>query len=132
MHPPQLRYASVLIAAALLVTGCGREPKVASQTVAMMAPMDAFQICVHMEFPWSDYVCPDSSANRWQSVSDMDSVSLVVKTKAGVTRITPVPRGTDVIFMSRMSVDSILVRYYDATKAPEKARGLRQLFPPSK
>jgi hypothetical protein len=128
---------ATLVVAALIVackgTGGGTAGSTGSTgTMARSSEEGPILVCVHKDLPWSDWDCPDT-IKEFLPIADMDSIILIVKTKSGATHTTPIPRNSDAIFLSKRSVDSILVRYYEMTKQGPKADAVRRRFqPPAK
>jgi hypothetical protein len=121
---------TTLFVVAAMMAACKGTGGGGGGTTTSASDAGAILLCVHLDVPWSDWDCPDT-IREFMAIADMDSVSLVVKTKAGVTHTTPVPQGSDAIFLSQRAVDSILVRYYENTKQGEKAAAVRRRFRPS-
>jgi hypothetical protein len=122
--------AILLVVAAILAACKGTRGGTGGGGTTSASDAGAILICVHKDVPWSDWDCPDT-ITQFMAIADMDSVSLVVKTKAGVTHTTPVPRGSDAIFLSQRAVDSILVQYYENTKQGAKADAVRRRLRPT-
>jgi hypothetical protein len=90
----------------------------------------AFTVCGHKRVPWSEPDCPDSTA-RFMSVSadSVSEMSLTVQTTDGRTFQARVPNEFDAIFLTRMSVDSILIPYYQGRGDTAKVNLLRRRMP---
>lgn len=97
-----------------------------SGTGTALTATDPMAVCEHLDFPFSDWECPDTNSNlQFMNLADVEEISLVVKTKAGATRVTPLNQRTDAIFLSKRTADTILARYYMSNGDNTKAQGLR-------
>ena len=118
-----------VVLATAITFACSRPQSVAAGVPAANSPAN---VCVHLDFPWSEWECTDTTtASQFMNIEDADSVALVVKTKAGAIRVTPISPRADAIFLSKRAGDSILVRYYrtigDTAKANALGNRLRRL-----
>lgn len=119
------RFAFPLLAAAVFVESCKGAQESAGGG-GIPAESDAFAVCWHKDFPWSDWECPDSNSSlTFLNLSDADSVAIVVKTKAGTYRVTHVQPTADGLFLTKRATDSVLVRYYQSIGDQAKAAALR-------
>lgn len=127
-----VRTARLLFPVVLVVTiafACSRPQSVAEGLPEANNPAN---VCVHLDFPWSEWECTDTNTqNQFMNLADADSVALVVRTKTGAIRVTPISPRADAIFLSKRAGDSILVRYYrtigDTAKANALGNRLRRL-----
>jgi hypothetical protein len=106
------RYAILLGAISLLGVGGGDDGSVGH--------------CGHKAFPWSEPDCPSTDTlARFVAIEDMTSVQLEVRTKGGQRYVTKIAPGTDAIFLSQKSIDSILIPYYKGRGATREIDILR-------
>jgi hypothetical protein len=80
--------------------------------------------CVHLDDPYSNWICPDT-ARKWFLPADVLAETLVVRLKNGTTQKIGLAPRTDAIFITQSAVETFLLRHYDATDTV-KAAQLRQ------
>ena len=120
-----VRLARLVFPVVLVVTialACSRPPIAAE---GMPAANDPASVCVHLDFPWSEWECTDTNTqSQFINIADADSIALVVKMKSGAIRVTPISPRSDAIFLTRRAVDSILLRYYRTVRDTAKTEAL--------
>jgi hypothetical protein len=117
MSPRTARVVFPALVVMVAVAACAKETSLAARNPHL--------ICEHQDFPFSDWVCSDTNASQFINHNDVAEMSLVVKTKSGATRVTPLTLRTDAIFLTKRAADTILARYYISNSDSTKARGLR-------
>lgn len=123
------RYSVTALAVLAIVTACSREPAAETSSLASAeTSLGPIATCVHMRVPYTDYDCPEDAggaALAFVELSSGDSVTLVIRKSTGATYVTPITPNADVIFLTKMATDSILVRYYQTIGDTAKANALR-------
>ena len=84
-------------------------------------------VCVHLNMPYSDRICPDSTPSTYFKPAEVIAETLVVHTSDGRNIRIAVPPRTDAIFLTHSAMSTFLVRHYDATN-PERAAETRALM----
>jgi hypothetical protein len=121
----------IALAASIAIVGTRRS------TATPMQDLTIRSLCYHTD--GSEWICPDTSARlsggsadvarRLAATSaDVDSVVLTVYSRRGRTQRFTAPPRTDAIFLSRSAVDNFLLRYYEVTRAEEKAALVRRFL----
>ncbi len=129
--PRKLRIFALVVAAMTGVT-CTRVVVVSAPpptSIASVLDSIAFEpppMCLHLNMPWTDYLCPEIVGRfpPFVRIEDVDKLWLVMRTRDGSTFGERIQPNVDAIFLGRMAVDSILVRYYRTIGQNAKADSL--------
>lgn len=123
-----LTIAALTVVAAVACFGPGpRELSPTFMTYEMREADSVGPVCVHLERPYSERLCPDSmliAPLTHFRPSEVTAETLVVRTSDGRNIRIALPNRTDAIFLTRSAMSTFLVRHYDATN-PAKAAETR-------
>ena len=103
-----ISFAVVLVAATAQCGGL-----IAPQYITL-ATDSTGPVCVHLEDPYSERLCPDIPEAEYFTPSQVTAETLIVVTASGTRRIA-LPNRTDAIFLSQSATSTFLLRHYDAT-----------------
>jgi hypothetical protein len=120
--PKRLALTAVFLLIAISTTRCG---SAVGEFQYLMMPTDSTgPVCVHLEMPYSDRLCPMMLEAEYFIPAEVTAETLVVHTSDNRTIRVALPNRTDAIFLTNSAMSTFLLRHYDATN-PAKARELR-------
>ena len=122
--PKRLAFLAAVVLLTAVTTYCSKTAVQSTNNYMMMAADSTGPVCVHLDMPYSDWLCPFSREADYFMTSQVAAETLVVHTIDNRTIRIAVPNRTDAIFLTQSSVSTFLLRHYDATDTT-KARAVR-------
>ena len=122
--PKRLAFLVAVVVLTAVTTYCSTAVQSSPNDYLMMAIDSTGPICVHLEDPYSERLCPVMAQAEYFSPAQVDAETLWVHTTDNRTIKVAIPNRADAIFLTKSAMSTFLLRHYDAND-PTKAAALR-------